>query len=230
MRRAHGAVAAAGTVLVALLLIWGAAGGESLLSPPDTRAQADTSVTDRSDAEGPTSTTPELGTPGPDAGNGLDWWLLLQLVLIAGLLWAAWRWFRSRPPATDDDPLGAAPRDELAALLDATEEPPSPAAWAGGDARNDVVACWAALEEGVARAGLTPEPAETSADLARRVLHRWAVDERAVDRLAGLYREARFSRHEITPAHLEEAHATLAAIHGSLARASVAGSRQPDTS
>ncbi len=44
---------------------------------------------------------------------------------------------------------------------------------------------------------MVPRPSETSAELTVRVLHHLDVDPRPVARLAALYREARFSEHEL---------------------------------
>ena len=47
------------------------------------------------------------------------------------------------------------------------------------------------------RAGLGRRPSETSSELALRMLDVADVDRAAVTRLLGLYREARFSPHEV---------------------------------
>ena len=66
-----------------------------------------------------------------------------------------------------------------------------------GEARNAIVECWHRFEVQAARAGLGRRPAETSSELALRMLDAADVDRAAVTRLLELYREARFSGHEV---------------------------------
>ena len=74
-----------------------------------------------------------------------------------------------------------------------------------GSPRNAIVRCWVTLEDAVAEAGLPHDPTLTSEELTAAVLQRYSVGRRAIETLAGLYREARFSTHE-----LDESHRTLA--------------------
>ncbi|MEM8904838.1 MAG: DUF4129 domain-containing protein [Actinomycetota bacterium] len=92
------------------------------------------------------------------------------------------------------------------------------AALAAGSPRNGIVRCWLRLEEEVVGAGIPRDPAETSAEFTERVLTRSAVEPEAIRDLAALYREARFSEHELgEPARLaaldalDRLHRTLAA-------------------
>lgn len=66
-----------------------------------------------------------------------------------------------------------------------------------GDARNGIVACWLRLQEIVAEAGLPARASETSAEFVVRTLKTLDLDPRAIGALAALYREARFSEHEM---------------------------------
>ena len=66
-----------------------------------------------------------------------------------------------------------------------------------GEARNAIVECWHRFEVQAARAGLGRRPAETSSELALRMLDAADVDRAAVTRLLELYREARFSGHDV---------------------------------
>ena len=70
-------------------------------------------------------------------------------------------------------------------------------ALAEGDAANGIVACWVRLEDAVVASGIGRAPAETSSELTMRVLRARAVDADALACLAALYREARFSRHDL---------------------------------
>ncbi len=90
-----------------------------------------------------------------------------------------------------------------------------------GTARNAIVECWLRLEDAVAAAGIEPDPALTSAELTTRVLGRFDVDTDAIERLAALYREARFSTHRLDERQREAAVEALDAIHDGLRAARV---------
>jgi hypothetical protein len=66
---------------------------------------------------------------------------------------------------------------------------------AGGS--NAIVECRLRLEASVQAAGVEHDPALTSSELTTEVLHRFPVDASVVERLGSLYREARFSTHEL---------------------------------
>lgn len=104
-------------------------------------------------------------------------------------------------PATVD---GAALREAIEAL-DAERDP-----------RQGVLACWLRLEETVAAAGAARSPAETSGQLAERVLACASDDAAGVRSLHQLYRRARYSSAEVPPTAREEARSALAAIEAAL--------------
>jgi hypothetical protein len=157
----------------------------------------------------------------------------IRLALIACFLWLVYRVarhlvtafvHRRRPPplpedvAFDvlDDPSPLADEilqdseDQLAVLL-------------GGTPRNAIVACWDRFEEQAERARVAREPWETSSEFILRLLDAVSADAAAVTRLEMLYREARFSEHEIDETRREAAVEALEAIHASLARPGVRG-------
>lgn len=211
--------ALAAGMLATALLLWGSTSGDPLISAPSTTFDVPEGR-NQQPAATPTLADPEPGAP-PEANSDsiINGWLLLQVLVAALLAWLILRLFRNREPA---EPEGfVEPPDPLAELLEATAldgrgDAPAPFA---GEPRNAVVACWVALEEGLARAGLAPAPSETSLDLTLRVLQRWEVDPQTLSDLAALYREARFSRHPITAAQRDEAVAALRDIHHTLRRA-----------
>lgn len=90
------------------------------------------------------------------------------------------------------------------------------AALASGTPRDAIVACWLRLETSVETAGVDHDPAVTSTELTADVLHRFPVDAAPVERLGALYREARFSRHELDEGHRRAAIAALADVHAAL--------------
>jgi hypothetical protein len=87
-----------------------------------------------------------------------------------------------------------------------------------GTPRNGIVACWERFEEQAERVGLARRSSETSSEFTLRLLDVVAADQAAVSSLAGLYREARFSEHEITEDNRDEAVADLQRIRASLGR------------
>jgi hypothetical protein len=68
---------------------------------------------------------------------------------------------------------------------------------AGGDPRRAVIACWLRLERLAAAAGTGRLAADTPADLVARLLAQHRVSDRALDRLAGAYRQARYAPAEV---------------------------------
>ncbi|HYH73482.1 MAG TPA: DUF4129 domain-containing protein [Nocardioides sp.] len=85
-----------------------------------------------------------------------------------------------------------------------------------GDPRNAIVAAWLRFEVQGDVAGVGRRSWETSSEYAIRILDLVSADSGAVNRLAGLYREARFSDHSITEEHRAEALAALTGIRRSL--------------
>jgi hypothetical protein len=89
---------------------------------------------------------------------------------------------------------------------------------ASGTPPNAVVAAWVALEDAVRSAGIGDDRSRTSAELVTSVLRRFDVDADALDRLGALYREARFSRHEIGEDLRSQARAALQQVQADIVR------------
>ncbi len=137
------------------------------------------------------------------------------IALIIGIVRYAWRhrprvsWRRRVTP----DPFTV--RDDIVAAVAADAEAQR-AALLGGVPRNAIVECWLRLEALVADAGLDRQPADTSTEFTMRILSRYAVDAAAIAGLADLYREARFSTHEMDESDRTAAIVALDALHESL--------------
>ncbi|HEX3221308.1 MAG TPA: DUF4129 domain-containing protein [Nocardioides sp.] len=186
-------------------------------------------------AVNPSYTPPTLpaGPPGR-RGSGLlhsnpvfeaiGW--AIRLAVVVALLWllyrgirrlreVTWRVRRPAPKAEqvdfdvldDPEPLAEEMRrdaeDQFALLL-------------GGSPRNAIVACWDRFEEQAERVNAARRPWETSSEFTLRLLDAVSADPFAVSRLEGLYREARFSAHDIDEARRESAVEALRAIQASL--------------
>ena len=85
-----------------------------------------------------------------------------------------------------------------------------------GDPRNAIVAAWHRFEVQGERAGVARRASETSSEYGLRILDLAEADNGSVNRLAELYREARFSDHPVTEEHRERALAALSDIQRSL--------------
>jgi len=88
-----------------------------------------------------------------------------------------------------------------------------------GTATDAVIACWVALEEAAASAGVARDASETPAEFTVRVLGIGGVSEPQLDRLGELYREARYSTHGSTEDARAEARAALLRLRDELAAA-----------
>lgn len=85
-----------------------------------------------------------------------------------------------------------------------------------GSPRNAIVATWLELERLVADAGVACRPVETSSELVVRVLASASAPEAPLEDLAALFREARFSRHEMPEELRERAVRDLERVHDAL--------------
>jgi hypothetical protein len=224
--RARAALIAPATVLSLLVLLWAATAGPSAVLSPSGRRLTFDSPQDTPSAS-VTSTAPGSRADPRDAPQTLDLhWLgdlLAWAVVIAfgvGLLVAlglAWRNRWRRPEAAPVVAFDVLPAAEVARVL-ADDLDSHIDAVTGGAPRDAIVRCWLRLEESVAAAGLPRRPFETSAEFTVRVLHRLDLDPRAIGALAALYREARFSEHELDEGARTAAREALELLHEDLRR------------
>jgi hypothetical protein len=91
-----------------------------------------------------------------------------------------------------------------------------------GEPRNAIVAAWLDLERAAAATGLPRLPAETSTEYTSRVIGVWPVDADRLADLAALYREARFSVHELGEDHRQRAITDLRMLVDDLDRVATA--------
>ena len=223
-------VAALGaTLLVVLLAAWAASIGPDDIFRGDGRPDSDPSDVRTGPAE---TESPEPRGEQPDRPDGAPpAWLnvlavLVQLAALVGVVYlvlrvARWRPRRQRPPKGVVDPapdldfevVDAPPRVAEAIAADASGQR---AALLEGSPRNAIVACWHRFELQATSIGLAREPWETSSEFTLRLLDLVAAEPRAVAQLAALYREARFSDHELSEDTRHRASDSLARIHHSL--------------
>jgi hypothetical protein len=137
--------------------------------------------------------------------------LLVAVAVTRALL----QWWRSRQPA------GAA----ATAAADVSPDVILAGAREGeqllshGTPANAVVAAWVALEESVRAAGVRDDGSRTAAELVTGVLRSFRVEREPLERLAALYREARFSSHPIDEEMRAQALDALGRVTADLARA-----------
>jgi hypothetical protein len=198
-------VATTGAVLV---LVWAATTGPVRMFG----APSGSSPARRGPAASPTSSPSETPDPlsaeeitknmhatwdGSWLGKLLAYTLLIVVVLalLAGVRWL-WRNRWHAPPRPAAVAFEVLPEAALAEALHRDVDAQLSAVEQGGP-RDAIVACWLRLQDVVTECGHPPRPTETSAEFVTRLLHALDVDPRSVDTLARLYREARFSEHEM---------------------------------
>jgi hypothetical protein len=155
-------------------------------------------------------------------GSNLTWVdtlltvLVVMIALIGLALLARWIWrnrglahWRGRPSPAEA-PFETLPEVSIALANDA---PAQLATLEEGSPRNAIVACWLRLEEVAGQAGVPAHPAETSTEFTARVLGALAFDPAMINGFAGLYREARFSRHDLGEPARRSAVAALRSLY-----------------
>lgn len=191
------------------------------------RAATDESPTTLPEFEMPVFTSepsaePEEYRDGATDDGGTAWAIMQTLLLgllVVALAWAVWTlrvviWKLVRRPETIEQRTFSVLPDIESAITD--DAPAQMAALATGSPRNAIVACWVRLEDAVASIGIERHAAETAAELTSRVLKRHAGGRDAIAELARLYREARFSTHELGEAERVRAIDALQRLHADL--------------
>jgi Domain of unknown function (DUF4129) len=228
-------VAVAVVVLGALGLV--ALAARSDRAPTLTAIPSAATVTADPLPAGTRTPVPDGGSPTPDestvrtAPGWLLWAMgvlfiapiLLGLAFAPAMLYApvhGWFSFRRRertelPPEVDDEVSAT----QLAAALDEGLRELDQ-----GGPGEGVVASWVLLERAAADAGTHRAAPDTPSELAGRLIDRHPVSSAPLLRLADLYREARFSRHELPESARTEARAALEQLRSEL-EASPIGTR-----
>ncbi len=149
------------------------------------------------------------------AGAGL--FAAALVFLLARLAWGAWQYRRRRREEARED-VSFEVLDSPALLAHEIERHAARqrSLLAEGLPRNGIVACWHEFEVVAGGIGLARQPWQTAAEFTLQVLELVEADHGAVGRLADLYREARFSEHEVDELHRDAARRALAQIHESL--------------
>ena len=134
--------------------------------------------------------------------------IALVVLVVAALAWLSRRRWR---PLTGERRERVEPFADIPAeLADTTAR--LDAVLSEGEPRNAIVRCWVELEKAVEAAGLPRDPSETPRELTTRVIGNYVVDRHAIDVLAELYREARFSNHALEERDRSAARTALAEL------------------
>jgi hypothetical protein len=149
--------------------------------------------------------------------------VLLALLFAPAMLWipADGLWFGRRepksaePPEVDDEVAPPPLADAVAEGLRELDQ---------GGPGEGVVACWVQLERAAADAGTHRAAPDTASELVGRLIDRHPVSSAPLLRLADLYREARYSRHELPESARTEARMALEQLRAEL-EASPVGAR-----
>lgn len=230
-------IAAVGAVAATTLLVvvaWAAATGPSGVLRGDGPERATPSPTETSASASPGSSgsAGPLQEPPPDP----SWWqrslaflvdvallvlcLVLALRYLPGLVRSAVRrraaHARHGPGAADDSGFSVVQPPEAVAHEVLSDASAQRDLLQEGSPRNAIVACWHRFEAQGAAAGVERRPWETSSEYAMRILDLVEAHQPAVSRLGELYREARFSEHDVTEEHRRSALEALDAIHRSI--------------
>ncbi|NUR30171.1 MAG: DUF4129 domain-containing protein [Catenulispora sp.] len=148
--------------------------------------------------------------------------LLAAVVLIGYLLYRLLRNRRLPRAALAVLEFGDLPEADLEQLADAIAAGSEALAYQG-DAREAVIACYAAMEQALTADGHGRRSSDTTEDFLQRVTGARLIPAAPARRLTELFREARFSRHPIAESKREEARVALATISEHLrARAAAA--------
>ena len=138
--------------------------------------------------------------------------VVMALTVVRAGYWTPPRWRRWRDGI--DGQISSLPEVHERALT--VDMDSARAALSGGTPRNAIVACWMQLESDAGAAGLPRLAAETPAEYVERVVVASSVDPEPIGELAALFREARFSRHELGDAHRKRAFAALDRVASTL--------------
>lgn len=169
----------------------------------------------------PTKPLPPMGTrtlPPPGEGTTIPAWvgivaLALAIAVVIGVLVVIARLILSRRTALPtrsrseraDDAVAPAPeevREAVQAGIDELDDDSS-------DPRRAVIACWLRLESTAAMIGLERQPGDTPSDLVGRLLEVHQASSGVLDRLADVYRQARYAPHVVDESMRIEARTAL---------------------
>lgn len=211
--------------LLAVVALLAAAFAAAALAEPQLDVRPLTPPTATGDPDGAGSRTPSEPPPATDEGEPrqavftVPGWVetvlgllcgLVALLIVGVLIFFALRdsiQARGRPIDTDRGaPKPVSHAAEVAAALDAGLDQ---LARAGSDPRSAVIGCWVRLEEAAAAAGTARQPSDAPGDYVLRLLDGHQISRSVLDRLAAVYRAARYSSGDVDESMRADAVAAL---------------------
>jgi Domain of unknown function (DUF4129) len=161
------------------------------------------------------------------SGSGISWWLLGGMAAAGAAAVAVALSTRRRPSAESEAAAGHVP---AAPALVAAAAAGTAALYGPGDARAAIIACYAAMEHSLARAGAAPAVSDTPGEVLARASAGGLVRSAPAQALTELFRRARYSTHHMDETDRAAALGALGEIRadlpgpGRLPAGSVAGS------
>ena len=216
----------AGAAIAMAVMVLGASSGTiSIWTNPQVEIEHPAIDTDGEAAAAPAPLTPDLNVGSLPAWVGttieIFAWVAIAIMLASTLIaasrlqwWAPIRGFRQRILPSwwrMPDPLPDVPETVLYVDLDAALT-----VLTSGEPRNAIVACWMRLEQDAATMGFARLEAETSSEYVARVVTAASVDPGPITELGALYREARFSLHDLDDTHRTNAVHALGGVVAAL--------------
>jgi hypothetical protein len=170
----------------------------------------------------PAVRSPERHGAPPLPALRLPTWVLVAVLVVLGAALLAWavphvrlgRWRLRRALRPDTRPGAELTAPDPRPLADAVDR--ALVEFEQPDVREAVIRSWLMLGEAAEHAGVPPRPAETSTEYAARIATEFYAPVPMLTRLAELYREARFSQHEVSGTHRAEARELLERLSTSL--------------
>lgn len=230
-RRRASLVGVAAAIVLGVLVLASSAQEVRVWTTPEKDAPRPQAIGEGGSADRDTVVT----APEPDAislpgwlGDVLDAVAVVLVVVMIGALVLALLQVRPSPPLErvrrrwhlfrdDPEPLPQISPRPIDVDVEAAR-----AALSHGPPRNAIVGCWMQLEDDATAAGLPRMAAETSSEYVERVVASSSVDPAPIAELASLYREARFSRHELDDRLRDRAVAALDGVEAALATSAAA--------
>jgi hypothetical protein len=222
---------AAGVLLAVVLVTWAASIGPSEVLHGDGIGKASPTVEASQSATAPPLAPPDRDEDEVGDGKGLLHVVAIILNLataVVAVLLLVWlvRWLRTlrrvrrariaRAAAVEQAAFDVLEPSEAVARELLADAGSQRAALTGGTPRNAIVECWHRFELASGEAGVDRHAWETSSEHTLRVLNLVDAAPASVSVLAQLYREARFSEHELTEADRTRALEALDEIHRSI--------------
>jgi hypothetical protein len=160
----------------------------------------------------PIATPSPTQVPHPSAGFRLSLpdvlYAVLILALIGGIVVCVVL-LRRRQPGHDAEPPEASTAEGQRGDLEDAVSSGRRALASLDDARAAIIACYVAMERSLAAAGANQEAADTPDEFLGRAVAAGLIRGTAAGKLTGLFYEARFSAHELTPAQRDAAQEAL---------------------